>query len=145
VVPSAQRLAETVIGLATKLTEVERDAGSTAVEVIDKEIAMLESQANPLEGAASEMRVKRLAMLKRNRRTASEGTRRRSELKARLENCTLALQNMKFDVLRLKTGNESWQRVTSVAEAAMALAREVDSAIYVGDELARLQRPATRG
>ena len=48
-------------------------------------------------------------------------------------------------MLRLKTGNESWQRVTSVAEAAMALAREVDSAIYVGDELARLQRPATRG
>jgi tRNA A-37 threonylcarbamoyl transferase component Bud32 len=145
VVPSAQRLAETVIGLAGKLTEVERDAGTTGVEVIDKEIAMLESQANPLEGAASELRVKRLAMLKRNRRTASEGSRRRTELKARLENCALALQNMKFDVLRLKTGNESWQRVTSVAEAAMALAREVDSAIYVGDELARLQRPATRG
>ncbi len=145
VVPSAQRLAETVIGLATKLTESERESGNTGVEAIDKEIATLEAQANPLEGAASELRVKRLAMLKRNRRTASEGARRRTELKARLENCTLALQNMKFDVLRLKTGNESWQRVTSVAEAAMALAREVDSAIYVGDELARLQRPATRG
>jgi serine/threonine protein kinase len=145
VVPSAQRLADTVIGLATKLTEIERDSGTTGVESIDKEIAMLEAQANPLEGAASEMRVKRLAMLKRNRRTASEGARRRAELTARLENCALALKNMRLDVLRLKTGNESWQRVTSVAEAAMALAREVDSAIYVGDELARLQRPATRG
>jgi serine/threonine protein kinase len=142
---SAQRLAETVIGIATKLTEVERDAGSTGVEAIDKEITMLEAQANPLEGAASEMRVKRLAMLKRNRRSASEGARRRSELVARLENCALALKNMRLDVLRLKTGNESWQRVTSVAEAAMALAREVDSAIYVGDELARIQRPAARG
>ncbi len=145
VVPSAQRLAEKVMGLATALTTLERDTGTLGVEVIEKEITKLEELANPLEGEASELRVKRLAMLKRNRRTVSEGAKRRAEMKARLENCSLTLQNMKFDVLRLKTGQESWQRVTSVAEAAMALAREVDSAIYVGDELARLQRSATRG
>ena len=112
---------------------------------IEKEITKLEALANPLEGEASEMRVKRLAMLKRNRRTVTESTRRRGDMKAKLENCAITLQNMKFDLLRLKTGHESWQRVTSIAEAAMQLAREVDSAIYVGDEMSRLQRPATRG
>jgi serine/threonine-protein kinase len=145
VVPSAKSLAEKVVGLAGALTSLERDAGSTSAEAIEKEISLLESQANPLDRAASESRVRRLATLKRNRRTASEAAKRRSEMLARLDSCAIALQNMKFDVLRLKTGNQSWQHVTSVAEQAMALAREVDSVVYVGDELARLQRSSPRG
>jgi len=145
VVPSAKSLAEKVVGLAGALTSLERDAGSTSAEAIEKEISLLESQANPLDRAASESRVRRLATLKRHRRAASEAARRRSEMLARLDSCAIALQNMKFDVLRLKTGNQSWQHVTSVAEQAMALAREVDSVVYVGDELARLQRSSPRG
>ena len=66
-------------------------------------------------------------------------------MRARLESCLLALQNMKLDVLRLKTGTQSWQHVTSIAEQAMALAREVDSVVYVGEAMARLQRPAPHG
>ena len=108
---------------------------------MDKEIAVLESQANPLDTQASEARVRRLAMLKRGRRAAAEMEQRRSELAAKLENVALALQNLKFDVLRLKTGNQSWQHVTTVAEQAMALAREVDSVIYVGDQMSRIDRP----
>ena len=51
---------------------------------------------------------------------------------------------MRLDVLRLKTGAQSWQHVTSVAEQAMALARDVDNAVYVADEMSRLasRRPA---
>jgi serine/threonine-protein kinase len=45
---------------------------------------------------------------------------------------------MRFDVLRLKTGAQSYQHVTTIAEQAMQLAREVDSAVYVADEMARL-------
>jgi len=145
VVPSARSLAEKVVGLAGALTALERETGTTSEVAIEKEILLLESQANPLDRAASESRVRRLATLKRNRRTASEGAKRRAEMIARLDSCAIALQNMKFDVLRLKTGNQSWQHVTSVAEQAMALAREVDSVVYVGDEMARLQRSAPRG
>ena len=145
VVPSARSLAEKVVGLAGALGALEREAGASTAETIEKEIVLLESQANPLDRAASESRVRRLATLKRNRRTAAESAKRRTEMRARLESCVIALQNMKFDVLRLKTGNQSWQYVTSVAEQAMALAREVDSVVYVGDEMARLQRSAPRG
>ena len=145
VAPSARSLAEKVLGLATALTAIDRDLGGAGVEGIEKEITALEAQANPLDRAASESRVRRLATLKRQRRTVAEGARRRAEMAARLESCSIALQNMKLDVLRLKTGNETWQHVTSVAEQAMALAREVDNQIYVGDEMARLGRPATRG
>ena len=145
VVPSARSLAEKVVGLAGALGTVEQELGGASAEAIEKEILLLESQANPLDRAASESRVRRLATLKRNRRSTAESTKKRTEMRARLDSCSIALQNMKFDVLRLKTGNQSWQHVTSVAEQAMALAREVDNVVYVGDEMARLQRSAPRG
>jgi serine/threonine-protein kinase len=145
VVPTARQLAESVMGLATALTTLERDSGSISVSAMEKEIATLEAQANPLDHAASESRVRRLALLKRNRRSAAEMEKRRGELGAKLESCALALQNLKFDVLRLKAGNQTWQHVTSVAEQAMALAREVDNAVYVGDAMSRLERQAPRG
>ena len=138
VVPTANLLAEKVVALATSLGDIDRAAGSQPSVSIDKEITLLESQANPLDRTASEERVRRLAYLKRQRRTVAELGRRREEMSGRLEECALALQNMKFDVLRLKTGAQTWQHVTSVAEQAMALAREVDSAVYVADEMARL-------
>ena len=138
VIPTANMLAQKVLALATALGDIDRAAGSQPAVVIDKEIALLESQANPLDRAASEERVRRLAILKRQRRGVSELTRRRGEMTGKMEECALALQNMKFDVLRLKTGAQTWQHVTSVAEQAMALARDVDSAVYVADEIARL-------
>ena len=57
--------------------------------------------------------------------------RRRAELEGKLENCALALQNLRFDVLRLKTGGSSTSNVTLVAERAMSLARDVDGMIAV--------------
>lgn len=143
VVPTARQLAESIMGLATALTTLEREAGTVSVAAMDKEIAMLESQANPLDSAASEARVRRLALLKRSRRGAVDLETRHSDLSAKLESCALALQNLKFDILRLKTGSQSWQHVTTVAEAAAALARDVDAAVYAGDALARLDKPRT--
>jgi serine/threonine protein kinase len=138
VVPTANTLADKVVALAGSLGELDRAVGAQPAVAIDKEITLLESQANPLERAASEERVRRLAFLKRQRRSVAELGRRRDEMSGKLEECALALQNMKYDVLRLKTGAQTWQHVTSVAEQAMALAREVDSAVYVADEMARL-------
>jgi serine/threonine-protein kinase len=145
VIPTARTLAESVMGLATALTAIERDMGGSSVAAMDKEIAMLESQANPLDTQASEARVRRLALLKRTRRGAAELEKRRGDLASKLENVALTLQNLKFDVLRLKTGNQSWQHVTTIAEQAAALAREVDSAIYVGDQMAGVTRDKRRG
>jgi serine/threonine-protein kinase len=144
VTSSAQVLAQKVVGLAATLEELDRASAPQSAVAIDKEIALLESQANPLDRAASEERVRRLAFLKRQRRTVAELGRRRDELGGKLESCALALRNMRLDVLRLKTGAQSWQHVTSVAEQAMALARDVDNAVYVADEMSRLasRRPA---
>ena len=135
---TAQKLAESVLNLAMTLRELDRGGSARDAVAIDTEIALLESQANPLHREASEERVRRLATLKRQRRTVAELLRRREGYEGRLEECALALQNIRFEMLRLKTGGQSWQQVTSVAEQALALAREVDDAVYVADELSRL-------
>ncbi|MEK7240928.1 MAG: protein kinase [Gemmatimonadota bacterium] len=142
VVGSATTLADTIMSLATQLTELERSASGLTTSAIDKEIKVLEAAANPLDRAASEERVKRLAQIRRQRRTVLDVGHRQEKLAARLDSCALALKNMRFDVLRLKTGAQTYQHVTTIAEQAMALAREVDSAVYVADEMARLRPSA---
>jgi serine/threonine-protein kinase len=140
VISTAQTLNNKVLGLAAAIEQIDRAAGSASSEKIEKEISLLESQANPLDRAGSEDRVRRLAALKRQRRSVADITRRRSEMSGKLESCALALQNMRLDVVRLRTGTnaESWQHITSVADQAMALARDVDNAVYVADEMARI-------
>ncbi|MEA3245912.1 MAG: hypothetical protein U9Q74_07120, partial [Gemmatimonadota bacterium] len=144
---TAVKLAESVMAIAVRLRELERAGSSTtAAQAIDVEIKVLEGQANPLDREASESRVRRLALLRRQRRGIADAGRRREELSAKLDNCVLLLQNMKFDVLRLRTGDESWQHVTTIAEQAMAVAREVDGAVYVADEMRRVhERPRGTG
>ena len=132
---TAQKLAESVMAIATRLADLERAGGAQSARAIDTEIKVLEGQANPLDTAGSDSRVRRLALLRRQRRAVADTDRKREELGAKIENCALLLQNMKFDVLRLRTGDESWQHVTTIAEQAMAVAREVDSAVYVADQL----------
>ncbi|MBM3906526.1 MAG: protein kinase [Gemmatimonadetes bacterium] len=139
VIASASTLAETVLALAAQIADVERAAQGMSAPAIDREIMALEAAANPLDVSASEERVRRLAMLKRQRRTVVDVDRRRDTLAARLDGCSLALKNMRFDVLRLKTGAQTYQHVTTIAEQAMQLAREVDSAVYVADEMAKIR------
>ena len=90
-------------------------------------------------------RVRRLAYLKRQRRAVKDLHDRRDAAAAKLETCSIALRQLKLDVLRLRAGSQTHQRVTSLALEAMALAEDVDSALYVADELARTTgRPSGR-
>jgi serine/threonine-protein kinase len=132
---SAQALATKVGELARSLADLDRNATPGAASVIEEEIARLEAQANPLDTAASEERVRRLAYLKRQRRSITDMERRRQKLAGNLESCRVALQNMRYDLVRLRTGGETAQHVTLIAERAMALARDVDNAVYAADEI----------
>jgi serine/threonine-protein kinase len=136
VAPSARALAEKVESLAVLTTELERNAAPGAIDVLEQEITRLEGEANPLDRERSEERVKRLAYLKRQRRTLADASRRREAAASKLENCRLALQNMRLDLVRLRTGaGGSPGHVTTVAERAMALAREVDGLVGAAEEV----------
>jgi serine/threonine-protein kinase len=140
---SANVLHEKVQSLAISLADLERNAVAGGADALEAEISRLEEQANPLE-RGSEERVRRLAFLKRQRRAAKETAERRDQVAAKLETCSLALRQLKLDVLRLRAGAQTHQHVTSLALQAMSLAEDVDSALYVADEVSSaLERPRT--
>ncbi len=126
VTTTAAQLADKVQMLASTLERLDRDAAPGALSTLDTEIALLESQANPLEGQASEERVRRLAYLRRQRRGVADASTKAEQARQRLESCRVALQNLRFDILRLKTGTQTPQHITLVAEQAAELARDVD-------------------
>jgi serine/threonine-protein kinase len=146
--PTATALADKVRVLAQSLADLERAEPTGGVVLIEREIETLEGQANPLE-AGSEDRVRRLSQLRRQRRALLDVQRRREQATQKLETCRLALQNMKLDLLRLKAGQQSQEHVTTMTERAQALARDIDAAVYAGDQIAQLSgrrsRPGTAG
>jgi serine/threonine protein kinase len=134
---SAVALAEKVQGLALAAEESGRQDIGGARDQLEAEISALESAANPLE-RGSEDRVRRLAYLKRQRRALVDAAQRKEAIAAKLETCALALQNMRFDLLRLGASPQMHQHITSLANQALSLAADVDDAVHVADEMGRL-------
>ena len=136
---SAMALADKVQSLAMALDETSRMDVASAREQLEGEISTLENAANPLE-RGSEDRVRRLAYLKRQRRALVDADQRRQTLAGKLETCALALQNMRFDLMRLGASPQMHQHITGLANQAMRIADNVDEALFVADEMGRLGR-----
>ena len=130
-------LADKVQSLAMALEETSRMDVTSARDRLEGEIITLENAANPLE-RGSEDRVRRLAYLKRQRRALVDAGQRRQSLDGKLETCALALQNMRFDLMRLGASPQMHQHITGLANQAMSLAESVDDALFVADEMGRL-------
>ncbi|MGH7647644.1 MAG: serine/threonine-protein kinase [Gemmatimonadaceae bacterium] len=149
VIPAAEGLYHRVQGLALSLVDIDRNSRPDDADRIEREIATLEAQANPLDYAASEDRVRRLARLKRDRRAVADAGRRRGDTLGKLESCALALQSMRVDVLRLRAGGVASvsQHITLLTERARSLADEVDAAVGGVEEARRTAgtRGAARG
>jgi serine/threonine-protein kinase len=109
-----------------------RTNNAGARELIENEIRMLEAQANPLDTERSELRVRRLAFLKRQHRALADAPDGADGVTDRLDECAIALHNMRLDVARLRAGTQSLEQVTLLAERAAALAKEVDGALRSG-------------
>ena len=136
---SAMALADKVQSLAMAVDGASRTDVALAREQLESEISTLENAANPLE-RGSEDRVRRLAYLKRQRRALVDVDQRRQVLAGKLDTCTLALQNMRFDLMRLGASPQMHQHITGLANKAMSLADNVDDALFVADEMGRIGR-----
>ena len=142
---SANMLQERIEGLAIALADLDRNVVSGGATALEAEIVRLEEQANPLE-RGSEERVRRLAYLKRQRRAVKDASERRDAVAAKLETCSIALRQLKLDMLRLRAGTLTHQHITSLALEAIGMAENVDSALYVADEVAKAtERPSRSG
>jgi len=141
VAPTAVELVQRIEAMAVDLAESDRAFGPSRGAEVDREIAALEAQANPLDTTNSESRIRRLAQLRRDRRAVVEMDRRRESRRAQIESCRIALENMRLDLVRLRTGASSVQSVTQIAEQAMALARDVDIAVGAAGDVRDATRP----
>lgn len=136
---TAQQLYDHIVSLASTVSTLDREVSPGAATEVESEISALEAQANPFDQRASEERVRRLAHLKRQRRAVADLESRRERAREKLESCLLALENMRLDVIKLKAGSQTLQQITQVAERARELASEVDNAMYVASEMAKLK------
>jgi serine/threonine-protein kinase len=141
---SAEALCDKVKHLALALSDLDRAGTATGADQIETEIARLENDANPLDERASDERVRRLAFLKRQRRAVADVSTKRDAVAAKLETCMVALENIKFDLIRLNAGSQTPQHITSLAMDALNLADSVDSALFVEDSRQTGTRPASR-
>jgi eukaryotic-like serine/threonine-protein kinase len=141
---SATALADRIGSLALSLDELSRHDVTSSREVLEREISALEGAANPLE-RGSEDRVRRLAYLKRQRRALVDASKKKEAVAAKLETCSLALQNMRYDLMRLSTSPQMHQHITSLAMQALNLAENVDEAVYVADEMGRVSGRRSSG
>jgi serine/threonine-protein kinase len=134
---SARALSDRVEAIAFSLNDLSRQDMAGARETLEREITALEGAANPLE-RGSEERVRRLAYLKRQRRALVDAAQKKETLAAKLETCALALQNMRYDLMRLGASPQMHQQITLLANQALSLASNVDDAMFVADEMGQV-------
>jgi serine/threonine-protein kinase len=134
---SADAVFRKVQQLALALSDMDRSAGRDTPESVEKEITTLESQANPLDYRASEERVRRLALLRRQRRALAEIGRKKKESQEKLDNCRHLLRSMRLELVRFRTGGLNAQPtgLTMVTQQAQSVVREMG---YLSDANAEL-------
>jgi len=134
---SADAVFRKVQQLALSLSDMDRSTGRETPEAVEREITTLESQANPLDYNASEGRVRRLAMLRRQRRALVEIARKKKEAQDKLDNCRQLLRSMRMELVRFRTGGLNAQPtgLTMVTQQAQSVVREMG---YLSDANAEL-------
>ena len=135
--PTVDALAERVGALATTLHRLDDDVGGASVMSLDARLAALKAEAR---GAAAPEQERRIALLERQRASITELRERRSVLASQLESAGLALQNLRLDLLKLRSsGLESaMSDVASATQEARALSREIGNAVDAVREVRRL-------
>lgn len=129
---------ETVENLYAKAHEMALTLQSLDSSISDDQIHRIDMQMLRLqEKPEGEERDRQISILERQRATCQELMRRRDEMRARFESQALAMQGLRFDLLRLRekgigaVGND----LTHATQQARALSRDVDHAIEAATEL----------
>jgi len=136
ILPTVDQLLQRASDLARTLAVLDRDILDDSVEKIDARITALreEPESTDLE--------RRVSLLERQRQSVAELSRRQEILAAQFESCVLAMQNVRFDLLRMRSAgvSEALSDLTQATQQARALSLDVDAAIGAASEIRRLTR-----
>ena len=129
-------LAERVAQLATTLHHLDSDVSGSSLGALDSRIAGLKTET------ATPDRDRRLSLLERQRGSLRDLLDRRQALANQLESAALMLQNLKLDLLKLRSSGvgSSIEDVTSATQEARALSQDIGHIIEASDDLRKLQR-----
>ena len=122
--------------LARMLHGMSGEVDITSLPRIDERIATVKGQAEGPE------RDRQLGLLERQREALADLAGRRDGVRDQLASCVLAMQNVRYDLLRLKTAGIGavLGDLTQATQQARALSRDVDHAIAAAGEVRDLMR-----
>ena len=136
ILPTVDQLLQRAADLARTLAILDRDIADDSTEKIDARIAALREEPESTD------LLRRVSLLERQRQTVTELGRRQEILAAQFESCVLAMQNVRFDLLRMRSAgvSEALGDLTQATQQARALSLDVDAAIGAASEIRRLTR-----
>jgi len=125
----------TVEGLSARALELARTLAQMEGEVDPEALGRLQARMDDLAVEGGEDR--RVDLLRRQYQTLRELVERRQVLQSQFESCVLAVQNIRFDLLRLRSAGVSMvlDDLTSATQAARALSFDVEAAIAAAGEI----------
>jgi len=128
--PTCNALVERVAQLAQMLNRLDQGIDPRLVIELDARIARVGQERESPEGE------RRLALLRRQRDTLDELVQRRTALARQLDNAGLALGNLRFDLIKLRSSGLQSARsdVSTATQEARALSREIDVVLEAAAE-----------
>jgi len=135
VTPTVDALAARVGSLATMLHRLDSDVSGTSLGALDSRIAALSTEPQTAE------QERRLTLLQRQRSSLRELLERRRTLESQLESAGLMLQNLKFDLLKLRSSGigSTIEDNTSATQEARALSRDIGHVLEAAEDLKNIR------
>jgi hypothetical protein len=142
-VPASERkllpdVVATVDGLLKRAEDLARMLHGMSADVDEGALARLEDRIDSVkrheEGTERE---RQLSLLERQRQALGDLLTRRRRVEEQIESCVMAMQNVRFDLLRLRSAGVAavLSDLTNATQQARALSRDVDHAIAAAVEI----------
>jgi serine/threonine-protein kinase len=128
----------TVEGLMKRAEDLARVLHGMSADVDERALARIEDKIESVrrheEGTERE---RQLGLLERQRQALSDLLTRRKRVEEQIESCVLAMQNVRFDLLRLRSAGVAavLSDLTHATQQARALSRDVDHVIAAAGEI----------
>ena len=131
VVATVDSLLKRTEELARMLHGMSTDVDDGALERIEARIEAVKRHEEGVE------RERQLSLLERNRQALGDLLSRRRNVEEQIESCVLAMQNVRFDLLRLRSAGVAavLSDLTHATQQARALSRDVDHVIEAAGEV----------
>jgi serine/threonine-protein kinase len=151
-VPASERkllpdVTATIDALLKRAEDLARMLHGMSADVDEDALARLDDRIEAVrrheEGTERE---RQLSLLERQKQALSDLLIRRRRVEEQIESCVMAMQNVRFDLLRLRSAGVAavLSDLTNATQQARALSRDVDHAIAAAGEIQDIMREGPR-